>query len=224
MGVRVVLLGGPGAGKGTQGRRLSDAYDVPHVATGDIFRDLVKKDSPVAREVRQCLANGTLVSDDLAVRVTKDELRKSAYADGFVLDGFPRSTPQAEAFNEWNTRRGQPLDAALSFDVSDEEIVSRVLNRRQCPQCGAIYNLKSKPPRTPGRCDKNSCRGFGLVQRADDNEETIRARLRVYHETTEPILAYYEERGLLRRIPGDGFSPDEVFEKVEEVVSALGVA
>ena len=222
--MRVVLLGGPGAGKGTQGRRLSDAYDVPHLATGDMFRELERKTTPIAQEVKQCLASGNLVPDELTVKLTKEELRKPVYADGFVLDGFPRSLPQAEEFYEWNTRRGKPLDAALSFEVSDDELVARLSSRRHCPQCGAIYNLKYKPPRVAGRCDKRTCSGVGLVQRIDDNEETIRVRLNEYHNTTKPILDYYEGRGLLRRIPSDGLTPDEVFEKVEEVVSALGVA
>lgn len=224
MALRVILLGGPGAGKGTQGKRLSDAYEVPHISTGEIFRDIKRGTTRLALKVRPYLDRGQLVPDELAVDVATDRLRAMDCTNGYVLDGFPRTVPQAEAFDAWTQRRGQTLDAVLNLEVSDEEIVDRVLARRECPQCGAIYNLRSKPPRVSGRCDKSICRDVALVQRADDNEETIRERLNVYHEETEPLIAYYEAKGLLRRIPADGIGPDEVFEKIEEIVSALGVA
>lgn len=223
VGLRLVLLGAPGAGKGTQGKRLSKAYRVPHIATGDIFRRIMEYDTDIGREVGECLEQGQLVSDELAYKLVVGRMQEPDTENGYILDGFPRSLPQAELWQEYAEDINRPVDAVISIEVADEEIVTRIVARRQCATCGAIYNLKFDPPPDPQRCPKQDCNGE-LVRRDDDNEETIRERLRVYHETTEPIRAYYDELGLLQRLPADNLPPDAVYKKIEELLNALGVA
>jgi adenylate kinase len=220
--VRIVLLGGPGAGKGTQAKRLCEAHELAHIASGDILREHVANDTALGRKIDEALDQGHLVSDELACAVVFERLCRPDSAAGYVLDGFPRSVPQAESLGEWLERRDEQLDGVVLLDVSDEEIVDRIVARRQCPDCGAIYNLRLDNLEEGARCPRTGCDGT-LVRRGDDNEETIRERLRVYHETTQPIIAYYEQLGLLKRVPGDGMSPDDVYLKIEDVLAAMGV-
>lgn len=222
MVLRIVLLGGPGAGKGTQAKRLCESHRLVHVASGDIFRDHVTNGTALGRQISAAMDNGQLVSDDLACAVVFGRLSQPDCAEGYVLDGFPRSMPQASSLDEWLAKRGEQLDTAIVLDVPDEEVVQRILARRQCPVCGAIYNLRFDKVTDGTRCERPGCDGV-LVQRADDNEETVRERLRVYHGTTQPLLEYYEKKGMLRRIPGAGLGPDAVYRKIEDVLAALGV-
>jgi adenylate kinase len=164
------------------------------------------------------MRNGALVPDDLACRIVAERLSKPDCARGYILDGFPRSLPQARSLARVLGERGEALDAVILLDVSDEEIVERLIARRTCPNCGTIYNLKFKPPRRDAICDKPECRGAALVQREDDREETVRNRIWVYHETTEPLIQYYREAGLLRRVDGAGHAPDAIMEMIESVL------
>jgi adenylate kinase len=219
MGLRIVMLGGPGAGKGTQAKRMSAAYSLPHISTGDIFRAHLREGTPVGLQVRQYLDSGGLVPDELTCKIVADRICESDCSGGYILDGFPRSLPQAEEFQRLLASRGEGVDLAINVDVTDAEIVDRLSSRRSCPKCGAIYNLKFGPPKKEGICDVD---GDELIQRVDDKEETIRERLRVYHETTEPIIAYYEKQGILKTVSGTGSTPETVFGKIEEILKATG--
>ena len=219
MGLRIVMLGGPGAGKGTQAKRMAAAYKLPHISTGDIFRAHLREGTPVGRQVKQYLDAGGLVPDALTCEIVADRICENDCAQGYILDGFPRSLPQAEEFQRLLESRGEGVDLAINVDVTDEEIINRLSSRRSCPKCGAIYNLKFSPPKKEGVCDAD---GETLVQRQDDREEVIRERLRVYHETTEPIIAYYEKQGILETVNGIGSTPDAVFAKIEEIIAVTG--
>jgi adenylate kinase len=192
---------------------------LPHISTGDIFRAHLKDGTPLGLQVKQYLDAGKLAPDALTCEMVADRIAQADCAAGYILDGFPRSLPQAEAFQRLLAARGDKLDLAINVEVTDQEIVNRLAARRSCPKCGAIYNLKYGPPKREGVCDAD---GEALLQRNDDREETIRERLRVYHETTEPIIAYYEKQGILKTVQGTGSSPDAVFQKIEEMVSAAG--
>lgn len=220
MGLRIVMLGGPGAGKGTQAKRMAAAYALPHISTGDIFRANLKEGTPLGLKAKGYMEAGKLVPDELTCELVADRVVQADCREGYILDGFPRSTPQAEEFQRLLDARGDKLDVAINIDVTDDEIVDRLSARRSCPECGGIYNLKFSPPKREGFCD--ACENFELIQRKDDQEETIRERLHVYHETTEPIISYYEQQGILKTISGTGMSPDGVFAKIEEILSAFG--
>lgn len=219
MALRVVLLGAPGVGKGTQAKKLARQFEVPHISTGDIFRRHVEQGSELGTLVRGYMKNGTLVPDDLTCEVVESRLSERDCSDGYILDGFPRSMPQAAHLTEYLAEHGEGISLAISIDVPDDELTERLCARRFCPTCGAIYNMKFDPPANDARCDRNDC-GEPLKQRADDTEETVRERLRIYHETTEPILAYYEARNQLQTIPGAGLAPAEVYERIGEVIAS----
>ena len=219
MGLRIVMLGGPGAGKGTQAKRMAEAYKLPHISTGDIFRAHLREGTPLGRQVQGYLDSGRLVPDALTCEIVAGRILQADCAGGYILDGFPRSLPQAEEFQRLLASRGEGADLAINVDVTDEEIINRLSARRSCPKCGAIYNLKFGPPKKEGVCDLD---GEALIQRKDDQEETIRERLRVYHETTEPIIAYYGKQGILKTISGTGATPADVFAKIEEIVAEKG--
>jgi adenylate kinase len=198
---RVVFLGPPGAGKGTQARRLSAAWGVPQVATGDMLREAVAAGTPLGREARRHMDAGALVPDDVVIGLVAERLGQSDAKDGFVLDGFPRTAPQAEALDRMLAERGTPLERVVFFDVDRAELLRRLTGRRVCPRCGSTFHVVSAPPRTPGRCDQ--C-GAELVQREDDAEAAVARRLDVYASQTAPLLAYYRERGLLAEVGGAG--------------------
>ncbi|MCC6142806.1 MAG: adenylate kinase [Candidatus Hydrogenedentes bacterium] len=212
-------MGAPGAGKGTQAKRIADAHGVPHISTGDIFRRHIEEDTELGRQVKQYMDCGHLVPDELACAIVERRIARQDCADGYVLDGFPRSVNQAQQLERVLELREEPLTMVINLLVQDEEIVERLSARRTCPKCGAIFNLKFNPPRNGGACDIAGCSQVPLVQREDDKEETVRERLRVYHETTEPLLGYYSSRGVLVNVNGEGSTPGEVFEKVEEVIA-----
>ncbi|MCX5757021.1 MAG: adenylate kinase [Candidatus Hydrogenedentes bacterium] len=221
MGSRIVMLGGPGAGKGTQAKRMCEAYGLPHISTGDIFRANLRQGTPLGLEAKKYMDAGGLVPDELTCQIVADRIVQSDCAKGYILDGFPRSLPQAQVFQQLLVSRGEKVDLAINVDVTDAEIVTRLSARRSCPKCGAIYNLQFSPPAKEGVCNVD---GEALIQRQDDQEETIRERLRVYHETTEPIIAYYEKQGILKTVGGTNSTPDAVFAKIEAILSAAEAA
>ncbi|MBX7259004.1 MAG: adenylate kinase [Candidatus Hydrogenedentes bacterium] len=222
--MRIVLLGAPGAGKGTQAQRIAAARKMPHVSTGDIFRDHLQRKTDLAREIEPYMESGSLVPDELTCAIVAQRLCEPDCRGGYVLDGFPRSLRQAETLERLLGERTEKLDVALDIQVSDHEIVERLTARRVCPECGAIYNLKYDPPRNGDtRCSKNGCTGT-LMRRPDDTAETIRQRLLIYHETTEPIRMFYDERGLLRTVVSDNLTPEAVFVKFEEILCAMEAA
>jgi adenylate kinase len=210
--VRIVLLGPPGAGKGTQAHRLADYYGARLIATGDIFRKNVRLETPIGLKAKSYMEAGELVPDDVVIEMLLEELQRSR--NGFVLDGFPRTIPQAMALEESLAEVEQPLDVVLRFVIPDERAVARLAGRRTCDHCERTYNVELKPPRVEGVCD--AC-GGQLVQRADDREETVRHRLEVYHRTTEPLQKFYWDRGLLREVDALG----EVEEITRRAIDAL---
>ncbi|HOD50930.1 MAG TPA: adenylate kinase [Candidatus Hydrogenedentes bacterium] len=223
MGLRIVMLGAPGVGKGTQAVRIAQRLAAPHISTGDIFRAHLREGTDLGKHVQRYLVAGQLVPDELTCTIVADRLQAEDCRSGYVLDGFPRSVPQAEALTKMLDERGDRLDMAINIEVPDEEIVERLAARRFCPKCGKIFNLKSSPSANGGRCDAPGCDGK-LEQRSDDEEQTIRERLRVYHETTEPIIGYYASQEILRTVPASEAGPDAVFAKVEQLIETAGAA
>ena len=200
-GHRLVFLGAPGAGKGTQARDLALEWKVPQVSTGDMLREAVAKQTALGKQAKSYMDQGGLVPDDVIVGLIKERLREPDAAAGFILDGFPRTLPQAEALERLLADLGQPLSRVISFDVAEAELLRRLTGRRVCRQCGATFHLTSAPPKRSGICDK--CAGQ-LYQRDDDSEATVRRRLEVYARQTEPLLDYYRTRHLLSSVPGEG--------------------
>ena len=213
--VRVVLLGPPGAGKGTQGKLLRDRFEACQISTGDILRKAVADKTPLGKEAESYLSRGELVPDDVIVRLVGERLKQKDCANGFVLDGFPRTLPQAESLEGILKTMALPLDAVLSIQVPHDVIVQRLAGRRNCQNCGALYHVNFDPPSNGETCDR--CDG-GLQQRDDDREETIITRLRVYESQTAPLANYYRERGKLREISGVG----KVEDIQKRIIEALG--
>ena len=197
----MVFLGPPGAGKGTQARDLAQEWGVPHIATGDMLREAVAAGTPLGQDAKRYMDQGALVPDDVIVGLIAERLGKPDAKRGFLLDGFPRTLPQAEALRALLDSLGQPLDRVIFFDVSEAELLRRLTGRRVCRNCGATYHVVSAPSARPGVCDR--C-GGELYQRADDSEATVRNRLRVYATQTEPLLAYYRDKRLLSSVRGEG--------------------
>jgi adenylate kinase len=214
--MRLVLLGPPGVGKGTQGRRLARERSWALISTGEILRDAVARGTPLGQEAGRRMAAGLLVPDEIMVALVRERSQEADAARGFVLDGFPRTVPQAEALEAMLAERGQCIDTAVSLTAPAEELVRRLTARRECPVCKRAYNLVSAPPRTAGRCDDHP--EAELIQRADDQESTIRTRLDVYHEQTEPLVGYYRARGRLIEVPGVG-APDDVYDAMKQAVA-----
>jgi adenylate kinase len=212
--VRLVLLGPPGAGKGTQAARLEERFGLDHISTGEIFRDHAERATPLGLEARRYMDAGELVPDDVVVRMVADRLG-SAPAAGFILDGFPRNVAQAEELDRELRERRLDLDAVIAFDIDREEVVRRLSARRTCPSCQRAYNLVSAPPRSNRACDDD---GTPIVQREDDREEVDRNRLQVYDRQTAPVRAFYEERALVRPVDAEG-SENEVFERVLDALA-----
>ena len=196
--MRMILLGPPGAGKGSQAQNLSTALSVPHISTGDIFRASISEGSALGKQVKAIIDAGGLVSDDLTVHIVEDRLSSPDCADGFILDGFPRTIPQAVQLDAILSRGGNAVDVVVNLSCPDDVIVGRISGRRMC-RCGRTYHLVSNPPRVAGVCDLD---GDILFVRDDDREETVRARLKTYHLQTEPLVAYYTKKGLVKHIDG----------------------
>jgi adenylate kinase len=210
-------MGPPGAGKGTQAERLMDDFDLPYYATGDILRSAVKEGSDLGREAKEYMDRGDLVPDELIVRVVMGRVDSPEADDGFILDGFPRTVGQAEALEEALDRRGRSLTAALLIEAPDDEVLRRLSGRRICVKNGHVYHTESNPPKNEGVCDLD---GSKLVQRDDDKPETVKKRLSVYHEQTEPLIELYEEKGLLRRFDGSR-APDDVHGHIRATLATL---
>ncbi len=212
--MNLVFLGPPGAGKGTQAKRLSEEFKWPHVSTGEILREAVSKGTDLGRKAKEYMEKGELVPDEVVIGIIKDRLKLEDAQDGFILDGFPRTVNQAQSLDKVLKEEGNSLDLVLYFEVDEEEIVKRLTGRRNCSKCGAIFHLIYNPPKKSGICDL--CRGE-LIQREDDREETVKNRLRVYLSQTFPLIDYYQEKGLLREIDARK-SEDEVYQKIKRVL------
>ncbi|MBQ4001289.1 MAG: adenylate kinase [Lachnospiraceae bacterium] len=212
--MKIVMLGAPGAGKGTQALRIAEQYGVPHISSGDIFRKNLKEGTELGLRAKAYMDEGLLVPDELTTDLVISRLREEDCKDGYVLDGFPRTLPQARALSEKLKSEGARIDFALDIEVSDEEIVSRVSGRRICPKCGAGFHTLYNKPQIDGICD--IC-GAELKMRDDDRPETVLKRLEVYHAETEPLIAYYKEEGILRTVDGSQ-SIDKVFEDSLDVL------
>lgn len=208
--VKLVLLGPPGVGKGTQGARVAAHFSAPHISTGAMLREAVDRGTPLGRKAKAIMERGELVPDDVMIGVVAERLAQADARAGFVLDGFPRTVPQAEALDRIARERGHHLDGALLIDAPVETIVARLAGRRTCPRCSRNYHVSMEPPRREGVCDAD---GAALVQREDDREETIRERLNLYCHKTAPLVAYYRGRHELIEVAGDA-SPDEVFARI----------
>ena len=197
----LILLGPPGAGKGTQAKLLASAYGISHISTGDMFRDHISRGTELGQKVKAITASGQLVPDEVTNALVKDRLGRADVARGFILDGYPRTVPQAEYLDALLRSLGRRLDRVISYEVAEETVVERISGRRSCPGCGAVYHLSQNPPRKPGRCDKE---GAELVQRPDDRPENVRVRLQEYAAKTEPLKRFYREKGLLSEVEGVG--------------------
>jgi adenylate kinase len=215
--LNLVLLGPPGSGKGTQGERLNEDLRLPYYATGDILRAAVRDETELGREAKEYMDRGDLVPDEVIVGVIADRIDSSEALDGFILDGFPRTTPQAEALDAKLTELGRGVTAVLLIDVSDEEVVRRLGGRRTCEANGHVFHAEFEPPKQEGVCDID---GSPLIVRDDDKPEVIRKRLQTYHEKTEPLVSYYDSRSVLRRIEGEA-APEEVAEQVRRTLATL---
>lgn len=197
--MKIVLLGPPGAGKGTQAKSISNRYEIPHISTGDIFRKNISEMTPLGIEAKKHIDNGQLVPDSLTIDIVKDRLTQEDCKNGYLLDGFPRTVVQAEALKEFLIERGEELDSALLIDVPKDFILERMTGRRVCPSCGASYHVKFNPPKINGKCDV--C-GSDVVQRKDDAEATVKERLDVYDRQTQPLIEYYKREDLLQVVSG----------------------
>jgi len=215
--LNLVLLGPPGSGKGTQGERLQEDLRLPYYATGDILRAAVREETELGRTAKQYMDAGDLVPDDVIVGVIAAALDSDAARDGFLLDGFPRTTPQAEALDAKLGELGRAVTAVLLIDVSDDEVVRRLGGRRTCTENGHVFHVEFNPPEREGVCDID---GSELITRDDDKPDVIRKRLETYHEKTEPLVDYYDQRSVLRRIEG-AQDPDEVAEEIRRTLATM---
>ncbi|WP_324822117.1 adenylate kinase [Sinanaerobacter sp. ZZT-01] len=212
--MNLVLLGPPGAGKGTQATQIAEKYNIPHISTGDIFRKNVKEGTPLGKKAQEYMSKGELVPDDLVIELVEDRLTEDDCKNGFLLDGFPRTVYQAEKFDVYLKEKNSVIDKVLDIDVEKDILIDRMIGRRVCKNCGATYHVKNMPPKKEGICDV--C-GGEIYQRADDTLETVSNRLQVYLEQTSPLIDYYEKAGNIAHINGAG-ALDKVFSKIVEVL------
>lgn len=212
--MKIVLLGPPGAGKGTQAKSISNKYSIPHISTGDIFRKNISENTPLGIEAKSYMDNGKLVPDEVTINMVKDRLQQDDCKVGYLLDGFPRTVAQAEALNNFLIERGEQLDTALLIKVPNEFILERMTGRRVCPSCGASYHVKFNPPTNEGKCDL--C-GSEVIQRKDDTVETVKERLDVYESETQPLIEFYSEKDLLSEVDGTK-AINEVFKRICEML------
>ena len=213
--MKIIMLGAPGAGKGTQAKKIAEKYQIPHISTGDIFRSNIKEGTELGMKAKAYMDQGGLVPDELTIGMLMDRIQKDDCKNGYVLDGFPRTIPQAESLTNALNERNQKIDYAVNVDVPDENIVNRMSGRRACLSCGATYHIVYKPSKVEGICDVCSDK---LVLRDDDKAETVKKRLSVYHDQTQPLIDYYKEAGVLANVDGT-----QDMEKVfSDIVAVLG--
>ena len=197
--MKIIMLGAPGAGKGTQAKMIADKYQIPHISTGDIFRSNIKEGTELGKEAKTYMDKGLMVPDELTVKILLDRVAKDDCKKGYVLDGFPRTIPQAEVLDKALSELGDKIDYAINVEVPDENIIKRMGGRRACLSCGATYHIEHIPPKKEGICDV--C-GKELVLRDDDKPETVKNRLNVYHEQTQPLIDFYTKKGVLKTVDG----------------------
>ncbi len=212
--MKIIMLGAPGAGKGTQAIMIAEKYGIPHVSTGDIFRANIKNGTELGKEAKKYMDQGLLVPDELTVRILLDRVGQEDCRNGYVLDGFPRTIPQAEVLDQELGKLGDAIDVAIDVDVPDESIIKRMSGRRACLSCGATYHVEHVPPKKEGICDH--C-GQPLVLREDDKPETVRNRLKVYHDQTQPLIDYYDAKGILKVVDGTQ-EMNQVFEAIMKIL------
>jgi adenylate kinase len=215
--LNLVLLGPPGSGKGTQGERLQEDFRLPYYATGDILREAVREETEVGRDAKEYMDRGDLVPDDVIIGVISERINSEEAQDGFILDGFPRTEPQAEALDDAMDDLGREISAAVLIDVPDEEVVRRLSGRRICAKKGHVFHVDFDPPKNEDVCDVCGAR---LLIRDDDKPEVVKHRLGTYHEKTEPLVGYYEGEGVLRRVDG-ALAPDEVSDRIRALLATL---
>ena len=213
--MKIIMLGAPGAGKGTQAKQIAAKYELPHISTGDIFRANIKEGTALGMEAKSYMDKGQLVPDELTVKILLDRVSKDDCKNGYVLDGFPRTIPQADVLDKAVSELNDKIDYAINVDVKDDNIIRRMSGRRACLNCGATYHIVNVPPKKEGICD--TC-GSELVIRDDDKEETVKARLLAYHEQTQPLIDYYNNKGILKEVDGTK-DMNDVF---ADIVNILG--
>ena len=212
--MKIIMLGAPGAGKGTQAKKIAAKYAIPHISTGDIFRANIKNNTELGQKAKTYMDKGELVPDELVVDLIMDRFKEADCANGYVLDGFPRTIPQAEALDKALSANGESVDYAINVEVPDENIINRMSGRRACVGCGATYHIQFNPTKVEGICD--AC-GEKLILRDDDKPETVKNRLSVYHEQTQPLIEYYSGKGVLKEV--DGTQPmDDVFAAIVKIL------
>ena len=214
--MKIIMLGAPGAGKGTQASMIADEYKIPHISTGDIFRANIKNGTALGKEAKTYMDQGKLVPDELTVKILLDRVAEEDCKNGYVLDGFPRTIPQAEVLDSELGKLHDGVDYAINVDVPDENIINRMSGRRACLKCGATYHIKYIPPKKEGICDV--C-GSELVLRDDDKPDTVKKRLQVYHEQTQPLIDYYTKKDILETVDGT-VDPKDVFAAIEKLLKA----
>lgn len=214
--MKIIMLGAPGAGKGTQAKKIADKYQIPHISTGDIFRANIKEGTEFGKKAKSYMDQGQLVPDELTLELIMDRFQNPDCKNGYVLDGFPRTIPQAEALTEALAKKGETIDYAINVEVPDENIINRMGGRRACLACGSTYHIVYAPTRVEGICDR--C-GEKLVLRDDDKPETVKNRLNVYHNQTQPLIEYYTRQGKLAEVDGTQ-SMEDVFNAIVKILGA----
>ena len=214
--MKIIMLGAPGAGKGTQAKKIAEKYQIPHISTGDIFRANIKEGTELGKKAKSYMDQGQLVPDELTLELIMDRFQNPDCANGYVLDGFPRTIPQAEALTEALAKKGETIDYAINVEVPDENIINRMGGRRACLACGSTYHIVYAPTRVEGICDR--C-GEKLVLRDDDKPETVKNRLNVYHNQTQPLIEYYTRQGKLAEVDGTQ-SMEDVFNAIVKILGA----
>ena len=214
--MKIIMLGAPGAGKGTQAKRIAEKYGIPHISTGDIFRANIKEGTELGLKAKEYMDQGLLVPDEVTIGMLLDRIHQADCKNGYVLDGFPRTIPQAESLNKALADMGEAIDFAIDVDVPDENIVNRMGGRRACLKCGATYHVEYAAPKADGVCDACGC---GLVLRDDDKPETVQKRLTVYHDQTQPLIEYYKGQGVLHSVDGTQ-AMEAVFESITGILGA----
>lgn len=214
--MKIIMLGAPGAGKGTQAMKIAEKYQIPHISTGDIFRANIKEGTELGKKAKSYMDQGQLVPDELTLELIMDRFQNPDCANGYVLDGFPRTIPQAEALTEALAKKGETIDYAINVEVPDENIINRMGGRRACLACGSTYHIVYAPTRVEGICDR--C-GEKLVLRDDDKPETVKNRLNVYHAQTQPLIEYYTKQGKLAEVDGTQ-SMEDVFNAIVKILGA----